>query len=140
MPRMIPYDEVRDFFTGDIYVTKSVVPLVTHWAIAFRRNGVDMIADNSFINKLVNVFTLEDYQKSRDIYGIIRNNCTLRVTDDQVENAIDTSKEINYRFWVFNCQDFVAYASNFCYQGIDQRVKWGLILLGIIIVVLIFLK
>lgn len=137
-PQMISIDKVVDpFKTGDIVITKSVVPLIQHYAVAFHRNGVTMIGDNSFINKQINVYTLEDYKKTRTILGIVRNEDSLKTTDAQVEKAVQDYIKTGYNFWGNNCESWARIACN-CEFGTDQRVKWGIgILLGLIIILII---
>jgi hypothetical protein len=64
----------------------------------------------------------------------------LKTTDAQVETAVARSIPVGYKFWVWNCSDMTFYATGGCPQGLDQRVKWGLIFLAIIIIVLVIIK
>lgn len=145
-PNMTLISQVTDFKTGDIVITKSVVPFVQHYAIAFYRDGIPMIADNSFINKQINVYTYDEYKKSRTILGIVRNECTLNITDAKIEQAVKDWSPIKYNFFGFtnnkgiggNCEDFTA--SFGCNHGTDQRVKWGIGILIVIILILLISK
>lgn len=136
-PSIIPISEVERFQTGDILVTTSIVPLVHHFAIAFVRNGKLMVADNAFGSGKLEVFEMAEYAKMRNIVGIIRNAKTTALTDSLIEEKIVEGQKINYRFFSFNCEDFIRNTCS-CNIGLDQRIYYGRIFLGIIIIIILF--
>lgn len=132
MPKLTPIEDVTELKTGDILKTTTETPTVRHFAVVFHRNGVAMVADNSFLTKRIDIFNVEDYLKQRNVIGVIRNEKTLAVTDQRVEDKIKEHRARGYRFFSFNCEDFVRDICD-CDLGVDQRIIY-LLVIPIIIV------
>ena len=132
-------DQIADkYLTGDILVTSSFVPTVNHFAIVFKQDGQDMVADNVFWSHKLEVSPLEDYKKQRNIIGILRGDETMSLTDDYIKQKVDKAKNINYKFFDYNCEDFVRDVCK-CNIGYDQRKFYALVLLSILFVVFLIL-
>lgn len=130
---IIPINEVTDYRTGDVLVSK--VKFLRHFAILFYQNGKPLVADNSFGTARVDVFNLDEYRQIRDVIGIIRTPETEKLTDEAIEQGIEEAKITGYKFFKFNCEDFIRSICH-CYIGDDQRVYYAKMLLGIIVIIM----
>lgn len=137
---MIPYTPSEKLQTGDILVTTSVVPLIQHFAVYYRdQNNQPTVADNVFWSQKLEVSGIDEYKAKRNIIGIIRNNNTTGLTDRFIQEKVEEAKKMNYQFFAFNCEDFVRSVCG-CYIGIDQRIKYMLLLIFILTVFIIYIK
>lgn len=132
LTKIIPISQVSEFKTGDILQTTSVVPFVRHYAIIFYKDNIGYVADNSFTDGCIRIFTLSQYQEDQDIVGIIRTPNTLNITDELIEQKISEHKPKGYRFFTFNCENFIRDICG-CQFGLDQRIVY----LGIIPAIII---
>jgi hypothetical protein len=141
MSDFIPYYSGMPIQVGDIIETNSDYPLLHHFGIAFKRdngsrNGSQiLIAD---FNGEMKAWTVPAYENFRKIYGIIRNDETAKVTDEQVEEAMRNWTGFKWRT-NRSCIDFVQSICPNADLGLDQRVKFALIFLGIIALFLIII-
>lgn len=135
----LPYDKNMELKTGDILVTSSIVPIIKHFAIVYSKDGQQTVADNVFWSGKVEVSSLEDYKKVRNIIGVMRNTETKSLSDEEIQKKVEEAKKINYRFFSYNCEDFVRRVCG-CDIGFDQRKKFIIIILIIIFTILIIKK
>lgn len=132
-------DQINDkYMTGDILVTSSFVPTINHFAIVYYQDGVPMVADNVFWSHKLEVTTLEDYKKQRNIIAVIRGDETMNLTDDYIKQKVEKAKNINYKFFDYNCEDFVRDVCK-CNIGTDQRRTYSLVFLALLFIVFLIL-
>ena len=132
MATFLPVTPASQLKTGDILKVDSFVPLVDHYAIVFESGGKQYIAENKFITGGLASEPLDEYRLRRNITGYLRNDKTQLVTNEQITSKMQECYEDGYKFWQFNCEDFVRFASGE-EIGYDQRKKWGWAVSGVIL-------
>lgn len=137
---MIQYSPYQPLQTGDILVTTSFVPLIRHFAVYYKdQNDQPTVADNVFWSQKLEVSGIDQYKKSRNIIGIIRNENTISLTDKFIQDKVEQAKKMNYQFFAFNCEDFVRSVCG-CYIGTDQRIKYMVAIILILTIFIIYIK
>lgn len=135
-----PYSPNELLQTGDILITTSFVPLIRHYAIYYHdTSGKPLVADNVFWSHKLEVSPIDEYKKARNIIGIIRNENTTSLTDEYIQSKVEQAKQMNYQFFGFNCEDFVRSVCG-CYIGIDQRIKYMVLIIFILTAIILFYK
>lgn len=131
MATFLPVTMTTPLETGDILAVDSFVPWVTHFAMVFSKSGRQFVVENKFLTGNLGIEALEDYRKRRNITSYLRDEKTKALTDALILKKAEECKKIGYRFFHFNCEDFVKHISG-TEIGYDQRIKWGLAILGVI--------
>ena len=140
MPILIPYTKDTVLQTGDILQTASVVPFIKHYAIFYYdKDGKPTVADNSFLSGKLDTFPEDGYKAMRTITGIIRNENTINLTNQHIQQKVEEGKKKNYQFFAFNCEDFVRSVCG-CTFGTDQRIAYLVAFFFILVFIIIFIK
>lgn len=140
MVSFIPIEQAGLIKTGDVLQTETFLPFLNHFAIAFQKDATMYVADNVYFTGKVEITPYDIYKTKRKIISVGRGPELSALTDQQVMDKVNEAKTINYRFFKFNCQDFVEQVCN-CSIGPDQRPKWavGILMALAFIAVLILL-
>lgn len=95
-----------------------VVVFVKHYGIVFNDNGILKIVHNPFGGS-PEIRTIAEMFDTRRPERIYKSG----VTNEQIIERYNNCKQNNYKFWTFNCEDFVSEICD-CNIGRDQRVYY----------------
>lgn len=136
--------EISSKFPSDHPIFPDVVvPIVNHYGIIAMvkdeyGNDQKVVIHNTIFGKP----HIDPIDKvivpNRPIKRIIRTN----TPNDEIMDRFSSCSGENYRFWNFNCEDFVSKMCDGCDIGYDQRRGWfgGLTILILIILIIIYYK
>jgi len=143
--QVIPYNQNTQLQTGDVLVVDGIIPFINHYAIVYKKNGVQYVSEIDLERvflalNLWKVITepLADYEKRRTITGFVRDENTQALTDDYIQKKIIDCAPVGYQFLSYNCEDFIHNVCG-CKLGYDKNQKWGYVIVIGIFVVLYFL-
>lgn len=120
------------------FFSNMVVTFVKHYGVVVERDGVLMIAHNPFGGK-PEIVSMEAIFSDRKPERVLRTNKTndeimQRFNSCMIDKNMQCKNE-SYKFFNFNCEDFVSYVCD-CNIGHDQRVIYfGTIAVVIIIAI-----
>lgn len=103
-----------------------VVTFVKHYGVVVEQNGKLMIAHNPY-GGVPEIVSFDKIFTNRLPDRVMHTNATNEQIIERMNScAIDkrqTCKNASYKFWHFNCEDFVCYVCQ-CNIGADQRVVY----------------
>lgn len=124
--------------SSKIVNTEIVTPFIKHFGIVLSVDNELRIAHNPY-GERPEIITINKFLGARKIERIFHTN----KTNEQILTRYDECKNTDYKFFIFNCEDFVSCVCD-CYIGQDQR-KWyfgvgiTLVVVGAVIGVLVYL-
>lgn len=123
--------------TGDILITTSVVPFVRHYGVLYYENGSPIVAHNSFSTGKIELDPLDKFIEGRDLVNVL--HAYKSIPDQELKAKILklVEKGEGYKFFSFNCEDFVRKVTG-RNIGADQRYVWILIIILVIIILFSF--